>query len=171
MSIEFVDGMPQIDLGALLVGMLKETSVPESNWEPDPDRYVAVLDLFKDHQRRLDESHEDTESGMLTPRITMREHTDMHLLMTAFDKYMVEVTEEWYNATAAHGMGNNSETLETLTVRSREITEAAKLRHEMDRMHKRWAEANATAASEAHTEEFPDDYDSDRERWGDADPE
>lgn len=142
--IESVNGMPVFDLGLFLDALITERSV-DSDWEPNPDRYVSVLDLFKDHQKRLDESRENTESGMLTPRITIRDHSEMHLIATAMDKYMTEITDEWYNATAAYGMGNNTETLESLTIRSREITDAAQLRHAISHLHVQWASEHAAA--------------------------
>lgn len=156
MSIEFVDGMPVFDLSQLLAELLGERKSVESDWEPNPDRYVSVLDLFKDHQKRLDESREDTESGMLTPRITIRDHGEMHLIATAMDEYMTKVADEWYNAAAAYGMGNNTETLESLTIRSREITDAAQLRHAINRLHVEWASEHGTPQYGVPSE--PDDY-------------
>ncbi len=143
MSIEFVDGNDnELDnlLGNLFQSLIGEPRMVNGySTEPDPERYTAVHDLFTDHKRRLDEAREYTENGMLTPRLTLRDHDDMHLLMTALDKYMTDVDAEWYNATTAFAVGNESETLESLTLRSREITEAAKLRHAIEREHTAWA--------------------------------
>lgn len=143
MSIEFVDGQNS-EFDNLLSGLLgsllgDRRMVTAYTGEPDSERYTAIHDLFKDHQRRLDEGREYTENGMLTPRLMIRDHDDMHLLMTALDKYMTEVDQEWYNAATAYAVGNTSETLEALTLRSREITEAAKLRHALEREHTAWA--------------------------------
>lgn len=159
MSIEFVgesgDGFENL-LGGLFQSLMGEKPIQGYSETPDPDRYVSVLDLLKDHGRRLDEARQDTESGMLTPRVTIREHSDIHLILHALDHYMSEVDKEWYDAVAAHGIGNDSETLENLTLRSREITDAAALRHELDRVHKAWAREHATPMQEEFVSAYPD---------------
>jgi hypothetical protein len=142
--------MTEINFSDLLAGFMGEVPEPISYSEnPEPERYMAALDLFHDHQRRLDEAQHSTETAMLTPRITIREHVDMHTMMHAMDTMFRKEADDLYTAIAAYGMGSNINGLEDLQFKSREITEAAKLRHELNRIHNAWADERESEANEA----------------------
>lgn len=144
--------MTEINFSDLFAGLMGMGPEPVAySKEPEPERYMAALDLFHSHQQRLEESDKYTETAMLTPRITIREHVDMHLIMEALDKMMTKECDDLYTAIAAYGMGSDLNALEDLQFKSREITEAAKLRHELRRVHNAWAderEAEATASDD-----------------------
>lgn len=130
---------------------IQAESVQHHSDTPDLERVQTALDLFKDQERRLEES-ENAEIGMLTPRITLREHTDMHLLSDAMDEYMTKMSDDWAHAVALYAVGNEHNSLEDLNTVARAIGEAAVLRRAIGRIHTAWGAENTL--EEEHSETF-----------------
>jgi len=141
MSVEFIEDNGGTEFTDLLATLMGPAPVPYSpDGVPLPIQHSEAMELIADHENRKGEAEADTESGMLTPRITVREHGDIHVLLNALDEFMTKRVHEWENAVAAYGVGGNEFSLEDLTLHSREITEVAKLRYALDRAHVAWAE-------------------------------
>ena len=155
MSIEFLGDDGATDVLAQLFG-LKPRQRYSSDGEPLPIQHSEAMTLLADHEQRKTAAKADTDEGMLTPRITIREHSDIHLLKEALDAFMTEKVDDWEGAVAQYSVGGDANTLEDLTERSRMITEAVKLRMALDRAHKAWAEVQPSYQDE-HSVSFPED--------------
>lgn len=146
----------EITFEELFAGILGRQEPPKVYGdEPDTIRYQQAYDLFREHTERLNDARNADETAMLTPRITVRDHDDMHVLMSAMDEFMTDKVHDWQNALAIYGMGGDENTYEELAIRSRQITEAAKLRHALTRIHTSWAKEQDR--EEEHTETFDQD--------------